>query len=140
MLVNAKASPRPRRLMTGPYLARNPAVLGIMAAGDIAGILAPRRAAAIPADRPINVLVANLAHLGDLIVALPLLARLRASPRVAKLGLLVGSWGRPVVDLGDLADEVFCVDHWRLNRAQDDTKTKLVRHARTRADAVAALR
>ena len=42
-----------------------------------------------------SVVIANLAHLGDLINVLPLLARLRASRSVAKLGLAIGSWGRP---------------------------------------------
>lgn len=126
--------------MTGPYLARNPAVLGMMAAGDVAGLLLPRRATPLSAGRPLSVLVTNLAHLGDLLVTLPLLARLRASPRVAKLGLLIGSWGRPVLELGDLADKVHCLDHWRLNRAPAGLKAKLIRHARTRADAVIELR
>jgi ADP-heptose:LPS heptosyltransferase len=140
MLVNGKTLPRPRRLMTGPYLARNPAVVGAMAAGDIAGMLLPRRAAPLPAERPLRILVTNPAHLGDLIVTLPVLARLRASGRVARLGLAIGSWSRPVLELGDLADEVYCVDHWRLNRGGTGTAAKLLRHARTRAAALAALR
>lgn len=140
MLDNANATSRPRRLMTGPYLARNPAVLGMMAAGDVAGLLLPRRAQPLPAGRPLNILVTNLAHLGDLLVTLPLLARLRASPRVARLGLLIGGWGRPVLELGELADQVHCFDHWRLNRAPEGMKAKLVRHAHTRSAAVAELR
>jgi ADP-heptose:LPS heptosyltransferase len=121
--------------MNGPYLARNPIVLGMMAASDVAGLMAPRRAASLP-DRPLNVLVANLAHLGDLINTIPMLTRLRASPRVAKLGVVIGDWARPVFELGDLADAVHIYDHWRMNRGGEGVKAKLRRHARTRACAL----
>ena len=126
---------RSRRLMNGPYLARNPVVLGMMAASDVAGLMAPRRAASLP-DRPLKVLVANLAHLGDLINTIPVLSRLRASPRVAKLGIVIGEWGRPVFELGDLVDTVHVYDHWRMNRGGEGLKAKLRRHARTRASAL----
>ena len=125
--------------MTGPYLARNPLVVAVMAAGDIAGMMAPRRTAALPSRGPLNIVVANLAHLGDLIVMLPLLRRLRAWERTAKLGLVIGNWGRAVLDLGDLVDHVHIVDHWRLNRASEGLATKLRRHAQTRAVAVAEM-
>jgi ADP-heptose:LPS heptosyltransferase len=135
----SKTSLRPRRLMSGPYLARNPFVLAMMAAGDVAGLIAPRRAAALP-DRPLNVLVANLAHLGDLVNIIPILARLRASPRVGKLGVVVGSWGRPVFELGSFADRVHVCDHWRFHRGGQDLLAKLRRHAQTRANAIGEIR
>jgi ADP-heptose:LPS heptosyltransferase len=135
----SKTSLRPRRLMSGPYLARNPFVLGMMAAGDVAGLMAPRRAAALP-DRPLSVLVANLAHLGDLVNIIPMLARLRASPRVKKLGVVVGTWGRPVFELGNFADRVHVYDHWRFHRGGEHLKAKLRRHAQTRASALGEIR
>jgi ADP-heptose:LPS heptosyltransferase len=133
--MSSKTFLRSRRLMNGPYLARNPVVLGMMAASDVAGLMAPRRAATLP-DRPLKVLVANLAHLGDLINTIPMLARLRASPRVAKLGVVIGEWGKPVFELGDLADSVHIYDHWRMNRGGEGLKAKLRRHARTRSGAL----
>ncbi|MBX9589764.1 MAG: glycosyltransferase family 9 protein [Hyphomonadaceae bacterium] len=107
---------------------------------DLVGMMAPRRAAPLPTDRPLNILVANLAHLGDLIILLPLLARLRASKRTAQLGLLIGSWGRAALELGDFADVVHVVDHWRLNRGEASLTTKIRRHAGTRAAAVPEMR
>jgi ADP-heptose:LPS heptosyltransferase len=133
--MSSKTFLRSRRLMNGPYLARNPVVLGMMAASDVAGLMAPRRAANLP-DRPLKVLVANLAHLGDLINTIPMLARLRASPRVAKLGVVIGEWGKPVFELGDLADSVHIYDHWRMNRGGEGLKAKLRRHTRTRSGAL----
>ena len=126
--------------MTGPYLARNPVVVGMMAVSDAVGFLAARRAGALPTDRPLKVLVANPAHLGDLINALPLLARLRASSSVAKLGLAIGTWGRPILELGELADRIHIVDHWHLNRSGASWLEKVRRHARTRAVAVEEMR
>lgn len=130
----------PQRLMTGPYLARNPLVVGAMAAGDLTGMLLPRRAAPLAVGRSLNIVVANLAHLGDLIVLLPLLTTLRAWKRTGKLGLLIGSWGRSVLDLGNFVDEIHIVDHWRFNRAGEGYRDKLRRHFRTRATALAEMR
>lgn len=126
--------------MTGPYLARNPLVVGAMAAGDLTGTFLPRRAAALPVGRPLNIVVTNLAHLGDLIVLLPLLRVLRAWKRTGKLGLVIGSWGRSILDLGDFVDEVHVVDHWRFNRAGAGLRDKLSRHLRTRTTAQAEIR
>lgn len=122
--------------MTGPYLAQNPAVLGIMAASDAIGFLSSRRSGPLPTDRPLNVLVANQAHLGDLVNILPILARLRAARSVAKLGLVIGTWGRPVLDLGEFADRIHVVDHCCLNRSGLGWLAKVRRHAHTRAIAI----
>ena len=140
MKPEAQKTDAPRRLMTGPYLARNPILVGMMVVSDAVGLLAARRAGPLPANRPLNVLVANLAHLGDLINALPLLARLRASGSVAKLGLLIGTFGRPVLELGELADRIHVVDHWNLNRGGASWLEKIRRHARTRTVAVEEMR
>lgn len=130
----------PRRLMTGPYLARNPLVVGAMATGDVAGMLLPRRRASLPHGRPLNILVANLAHLGDLLVMLPVLRRLRSWGRTAKLGAVVGSWGHGILELGEFVDDVHVVDHWRLNRSNIGLFAKVRRHAQTRKAAVAQMR
>jgi len=140
MKPEAKQVGVPRRLMTGPYLARNPVVVGIMAVSDAVGLLAPRRTGTLPTGRPLNVLVANPAHLGDLINVLPLLARLRASRNVGKLGLLIGSWGRSVLQLGELADRIHVIDHWHLNRSDASWLEKVRHHARTKALAVEEMR
>lgn len=140
MKPEAKKVGAPRRLMTGPYLARNPVVVGIMAVSDAVGLLAPRRTGPLPTDRPLNVLVVNPAHLGDLINVLPLLARLRESRTVAKLGLLIGTWGRPALQLGELADRIHVIDHWHLNRGEASWLEKVRYHARTKAVAVEEMR
>lgn len=126
--------------MTGPYLARNPAVVGIMAASDAIGFLSSPRSGPLPNDRPLNVVVANQAHLGDLVNILPLLARLRAVKSVAKLGLVIGTWGRPVLELGEFADRIHVVDHCCLNRGELGWLAKFRRHAQTRAIAIEEMR
>lgn len=131
---------RARRFMTGPYLARNPLVVGSMILSDLVGRFVPARAVSLPSDGPLKIVVANLAHLGDLIALLPLLKRLRAWERTAGLGLVIGSWSRNVLQLGELADQVHYVDHWRLSRADSGLAAKLRRHAQTRAIAVSEMR
>jgi len=85
-----------------------------MALSDLVGRLAPRRASAAPPDGPLGVVVTNLAHLGDLLAMLPMLARLRNSARISRLGLVIGHWGRPILQLGRLADTVHQRLRWSL--------------------------
>src|SRR4051812_8377182 len=99
-------------MMTGPYLARNPLVVGAMAGADALGLLARRRRGPSPAERPLRVLVANAGHLGDLVVMLPLLGALRRDPRIGHVGVLIGPWGRPVIEASRAVDAVHVASHW----------------------------
>ncbi|MET0181516.1 MAG: glycosyltransferase family 9 protein [Caulobacterales bacterium] len=121
-----------RNLMTGRYLARNRLVVAAMAAADAIGNFAPRRFSPIPVGKPLRVLVSDLAHLGDLVALAPVIGRLRSSPRISHVGLLIGSWGRPVAEIADLADEIHIFDHAFLNRGGEK---RFDRHVKTRADA-----
>jgi ADP-heptose:LPS heptosyltransferase len=125
--------------MTGPYLARNPILIGMLMAGDVAGFCVPSRSRPLAA-RPLNVLVANLAHLGDIINLLPVLQRLQASPDVAKVGFLAGPWTRSLLEKVKLADKIHCVEHWSLNRSNISLKDKLGRHFASRSAAVQEMR
>ncbi len=136
MLGNVAATAKPRRLMTGRYLARNPAVVSAMALMDVASAAFSAREAPLPTDRQLNVLVSDLAHLGDVVALSPVLASLRASPRVGRIGLLVGSWSRVVADAADLADDVFVFDHALLNRG----KKRFAAHFASRFRAVREIR
>ena len=129
MNANAHLAARPRRLMTGPYLARHPVVVGAMALSDLVGRLAPRRASAATSDGLLGFVVTNLAHLGDL---LPMLARLRNSARVSRLGLVFGSWGRPILQLGHLADMVHIVEPPVQSRPWPHRRPSSPRHAEPR--------
>lgn len=138
----------PKRLTSGPYLARNPLVLAAMAGMDALGLVLPARSGSArqasellqSAPRPVRVLVANAGHLGDLVVMLPLLAALRRHPRVAEIGVLVGPWGASVFEGAGGVDRVHLASHWTLDRGPGELRDKLRRHAQSRLSAVRALR
>lgn len=59
---------------------------------------------------PARVLVLKLDHIGDFVVALPALQRLRAGLPAAEITLVCGSWNRALAEASGLADRVACFD------------------------------
>jgi ADP-heptose:LPS heptosyltransferase len=104
------------RAMTGKYRARNPALVATLTVLDLLGKLHPNRKGELPAHRPIRVLVANWAHMGDVVVTLPLLKLLGDHPRIERIGVLVGSWSQCVVSTQPFVDKIHCLDHFLLDR------------------------
>jgi len=117
----------PQRAATGPFLARNPALVAGMWAADVGARILPARAAPLPEGRKLNVLVSNLGHAGDLIVTMPLIAALRAHPRVASVGVLIGPWSRGLAEAGDIADHIHVASHWTLDRGAGGMRAKMAR-------------
>lgn len=131
------ATPRPS--MRGRYLIRNrPKMLAI---GLMDAILAlrPRGDAPLPRE-PKAILVANWAHLGDMVISMGPLRALRQRYPDARIGMLVGSWGRQAIEGTGLVDDIHVVDHWRLNRSGDELPAKRQRFRETRAIALQEIR
>ena len=116
---------KPLREMTGKYRARNPALVAALTFLDFLGTLHPKRHSELPTDRPIRVLVANWAHLGDVVAMLPLLQFLANHPRIGKIGVLVGSWSRCIVSELPFVDDVHCLDHFMLDRGAGSRAKKI---------------
>jgi ADP-heptose:LPS heptosyltransferase len=68
---------------------------------------------------------------------LPLLKQ--ALPEV-EIGMLVGSWSRPVIENHPMLSHVHFVDHWKLNRAALPLRSKVHRYLRTRKRALREIR
>ena len=117
----------PLRAMTGKYRARNPVLVTALALLDLLGKLHPRRRGRLPDDRPLRVLVANWAHLGDVVAMLPLLQFLAGQSRIGEIGVLVGSWSRCIVSDLPFVGKIHCLDHFLLDRAPD-SKAKKIRN------------
>lgn len=64
-----------------------------------------------------RILLCNGAYLGDLILATAVLPVLKAAYPEAKIGFLIGSWAKPVVENHAAVDWVHFFDHPGLNRA-----------------------
>ena len=83
----------PLREMTNGRSAQSRAVAICHIFSDFLGKLHPTRPHRLP-DRPLRILIANWAHLGDVVAMLPLLQYLADQARIESVGVLVGSWSK----------------------------------------------
>lgn len=130
---------QPRPSMRGRYLIRNAIKARAVGAMDLALSLVPRRGGAMP-GAPERILVANWAHMGDVITSTGALGALRERYPDARIGALVGSWGRAAVEKTGLADSIHVIDHWMLNRGELSAAAKRERFSATRAVALKEIR
>jgi ADP-heptose:LPS heptosyltransferase len=119
---------KPLPELTGKYRARNPVLVAALTVFDLLGRLHPKRSGLLPADRPIRLLVANWAHLGDVVAILPLLQYLARHPRIEKIGVLVGSWSQCIVSELPFLDKVHYLDHFLLDRGAGSRTEKMRRY------------
>ncbi|MBI5015041.1 MAG: hypothetical protein HZB55_06065 [Deltaproteobacteria bacterium] len=89
---------------------------------------------------PRRLLLANPAHLGDVLASTAVLPVLKSAFPNTSVGMLVGSWSVPLVANHPLVDQVHLFDHWYANRGSDAFPVKLRRHWLTRATALAEIR
>lgn len=126
----------PRPAMRGRYLIRSVRSLVAVRALDAVLGLWPQRSALV--EHPVRrILLANWAHLGDVLLTLPAIAAVRKACPDAHIGMIVGSWARMAIESLQLVDEVHIVDHWFLNR---NGAGKRARYRETRAQALSAIR
>jgi ADP-heptose:LPS heptosyltransferase len=131
----------PRRSpLSGKYLVRNPLLNRLLALTDWLLAVARPASRAAPVAAPRRILLANQAHLGDVLLSLRVLAAVRRLYPGARLGYLIGSWARPLLQGHPLVDWIHVVDHWKLNRAPASLAWKLAHHQRTRRRALQEIR
>lgn len=81
---------------------------------------------------PRRILLANSAHLGDVLILTSILPVLKECFPDTKIGLLIGSWSLPIVKDLPMVEWIHTVDHWKLNRADISIWRKLRRYWYTR--------
>jgi len=109
--------PRARPAMRGRYLIRKApqaAAVGLMDA--LLRLVPVRRNRPVP-KVPQRILVANWGHMGDVVTCFGALAALRRRYPGARIGMIVGSWGRAAAQSSGLVDDIHVFNHWALNRA-----------------------
>lgn len=125
--------------MRGRYLLRDPKKARAFALMDTLLSLAPGPRRAAP-EHPKRILVANWAHLGDVLTTMGAIRTLREWFPDAAVDMLVGKWGRPAADGSGLVDALHMIDHPLLDRSVTSRRTKLQRYRETRAMALPAIR
>ncbi len=127
----------PLPIMRGSYCRRSKALNFAMQAADFAlSVSRPLRTQGGTIQPPSRMLIANVAHLGDLVVATALLPVLKSAFPACKIGFLIGSWARPVLNNHPLVDTVHILDHWATNRASVPRRAKIRRYFQTRRQAL----
>lgn len=129
-----------RREMRGRYLVQNPLLAGALAVGDTWGVWS-RRASPANGNTDFKRIVVGLnGHVGDGLLALWPLARLRAAFPQAHLGAVGPSWLEPILRPAALLDEYHAVDHWRVSRVAESAFQKWRRFQSQSRLALAQLR
>ena len=127
--------------LRGKYLVRNVTANRCLCALDALLSLLFRRGPGRPAvDRSRRILLANGAHLGDVLLSTAVLPVLKAAFPDAEIGFLIGSWARDVLAGHPLVTRLHLFDHWKLNRANVPLRRKAAAHLATRAAALREIR
>jgi len=131
----------PLPAMRGHYSIRNPAANASLRALDATlRLLVRARPVSGPVAAPRRILISNIAHLGDVIVATSVLPALHAAYPQAEFGFLIGSWSLPVLEGHPLVTRRHVFDHWMQSRASAPRREKWRVHRRTRAPALREIR
>ena len=88
-----------------------------------------------------SILFSQCGHLGDLIMTLPALHWVRRHRPDIRIGLIVGSWAKPMMGgISELYDHCYIADHFMLNRSKQAVSAKIAQHRTTWKRAAAAIR
>jgi ADP-heptose:LPS heptosyltransferase len=87
-----------------------------------------------------RILIANGAHLGDVIIATSVLPVLKKAIPDVQIGMLVGSWADCIVNKHPMINWVHHIDHWRLNRSRQSFLRKFNQWRQSRAKAISEIR
>lgn len=133
----------PKPALRGKYSIRNPlwnllfrgmdALLRLLVRSRL--LPGARTAREAPAE-PERILISDIAHLGDVIMATSALPVLKSAFPQARIGFLVGSWALPILKKHPLVDDIHVLDHWAHNRAGVSKQEKFRQYRRTRREAL----
>ncbi len=93
-----------------------------------------------PIAKPNSVLIVNGAHLGDVLLSTAILPLIRKMCPDIKIGFVVGSWSAEALQNNTLVDEVYIVDHYRLNRSRKPITEKIRAYIETSHKALKEIR
>jgi ADP-heptose:LPS heptosyltransferase len=127
--------------LRGRYLVQNPLLLGWLRLADAGLAVARRRTGdvAIP-QSPKRVLVCVGGHLGDAVIATKAIADLQRALPGVDIGVLSGSWNRPILDGHPRVRRFHWVDHWKTNRSRLGWLRRWLLYRRSHRRAARAIR
>lgn len=80
-------------------------------------------------EKPVtSVLLVNGAHIGDVIISTAAIRRIKSIDPDIQVGFVAGSWALPVLEDHPGVDQVYVLDHWKLNRSSRSCFSKWIRY------------
>lgn len=76
----------------------------------------------------VSVLLVNGAHIGDVIISTAAIRRIKSINPNIRIGFVVGSWSLAVIKDHPGVDQVYVLDHWKLNRSTKSYFSKWIRY------------
>lgn len=118
------------------YERRNPLAVLSMAIADALGWLLCQICPLAPTKVSNNltckkILLVNPAHIGDVVISTAVIRRIKAHDPTIKIGFVVGSWARMVLDGHPGIDQLYVVDYWMLNRSSLSKFKKRIRYLKS---------
>lgn len=128
-------------LITGRYFISTPWVNNAVSFLDnVLEKVAPKRVKEMPRGGPHRILVANGAHLGDVVMATAVLPTLHETFPGAEISMLVGSWSAFIFKDHPLVSRVHTLDHWLLSRKEATKWQKFRTYLQSRRKALREIR
>jgi ADP-heptose:LPS heptosyltransferase len=129
-----------KTLLTGKYLVKNPFLFSYLWLTDFFFSLFKRRKKLDKTEPPKKILVCNIAHFGDVIIATSVLPVLKKSFPGSKIGFLLGSWSKSIIQDHPLIDNIHVLDHWKLNRSNSSIFKKVFHYLRMKKKLIEELK
>lgn len=115
--------------LVGKYHSRHRWMRAILQVLD--ACLIPSKKKKLP-EAPKKILLANLAHLGDLVIASSVLPHLKAKFPKARIGFLVGSSSKPLLENHPDIAQFHTLDHWKFNRSEPSKRRRFQNYFKQR--------
>jgi ADP-heptose:LPS heptosyltransferase len=129
--------------MVGNYLVRKKGVAAALAMIDAACTVVGyggRHAGGQDVADPRSIVLSQGGHLGDLIMTLPILRWIRRNRPQIRIGLIVGTWAKPMMEgISELYDACYFADHFLLDRSDRPLLEKITRHRQSWKTAAAEI-
>ena len=133
------ASSRP--LMRRGYFVRSDKAVAVLVVIDfVLRMLTGRRPVSLAVENPKRILIANWAHIGDVLLSLPAIEAVRRRFPDAEIDLIISRGSRVVVEDTGLYTNLLLIDHFMLNRSGSSLVSKLKSYALDRHRAICAAR
>jgi ADP-heptose:LPS heptosyltransferase len=117
-------NPSPLR---GIYLVKNSFLYFFLKSIDFFSFVFFKKNKKIP-KIPEKILLSNIAHLGDLVIATSVLPIIKKKFPKTEIGFICSSASRELIKNHHLIDKVYFLDHWKLNRTNSSFLKKFVRY------------